>query len=141
MGNSRTIRPKWLLSVPLFVVILLVSVGAVACAGDGGPAGPAGPAGPQGAAGPAGPQGPEGPQGPAGSGAVVPTKAPTPTPRVVAPTPTPAAMMAEHFDALGHATSNGDRPKRGGIMKGTMQEPIPHYDLTQEERPRTSTLT
>jgi peptide/nickel transport system substrate-binding protein len=40
-------------------------------------------------------------------------------------------MMAEHFDALGHATSNGDRPKRGGIMKGTMQEPIPHYDLTQ----------
>ena len=40
-------------------------------------------------------------------------------------------MAAKHFDALAHAAKNGERPRRGGIMKGTMQEPIPHYDLPQ----------
>ena len=59
----------------------------------------------------------------------MPTQAPTPTAVVVAPTPTPAAMMAEHFDPFTFASANGDRPRRGGIMKGSLQENLAHHDF------------
>ena len=131
MGNSRETRPKWLLSLPLLGLILLVSLGAVACSGDAGPAGPAGPQGPAGAQGAAGPAGPEGPQGPAGGAAAVPSRAPTPM--AVAPTPSPAAMMAKHLDPFKFAAEfgSGERPRRGGIVKAALPSNVPHYDYTQ----------
>ena len=61
----------------------------------------------------------------------MPTSAPTPTAVVVAPTPSPAAMMAEHFDAFEFAAANGERPRRGGIMKAAAPSNVNHYDLTQ----------
>ena len=136
MGHSRTIRRKWLLSIPLLLLMFVITVGAVACSGDAGPAGPAGPQGPAGAQGAAGPQGPEGPQGPAGSGAAVPTRAPTPTAVVVAPTPTPAAMMAEHLDPFAFASANGDTPRRGGIMKVATPANYPHFDFHSPDVPQ-----
>ena len=138
---------KWLVFASLVVVLAIV---AVACAGDAGPAGPAGAAGPQGSAGPAGPQGPEGPQGSAGGAAALPTPtlapgetpapprptaiprpANTPVPTVVAPMPTPTPTASLFVDPLALATNNGERPRRGGIMKSSIVENYARFDHNQ----------
>ena len=124
MASRRLIRNKWLVSIPLLIVLIV----AMACAGEAGPPGPAGPAGPKGADGPPGAQGPAGSQGAAGSVApapAAPTAAPTPVPAPTAtpvparPTPTPAPVGEQPIygtvvNAQAFANMSGWDPHRYG---------------------------
>lgn len=133
MAYTRLMRQHWLVSMSLMMLVLLLSLGAVACTGDAGPAGSEGPAGAKGPAGPQGAAGPEGPQGPAGGVAALPT--PTPTVKVVRPTPTPtqeAVMEKPGFvDPVALAAKYGDKPRVGGKMVAACMEPWSDYDYHQ----------
>lgn len=104
-------KPGILLFVPLIVVLL----GAMACEGKAGPSGPSG------AQGPAGPQGPKGDKGDTGNLAVVPGgEAPS------------AMSKLTRIDPVTLAGRYGENPKVGGIFKNVIPQNFTSHDCQQD---------